>query len=183
MSAGTNEQITTSFSSFIGLQSYTEAQADSFFGRDKEIDHLTQLVRLNTLTIVFGKSGTGKTSLLNAGVFPLLRKNYCLPFRLRLEFNEDSPDLVTQIKNVLKKEIDAYGFKVSSYPTTETLWEYFHQEPLWKNITPILVFDQFEEIFTLAGKNPRFAKEEKENFWTELSDLAENSIPEKLRET
>ncbi|HLF45453.1 MAG TPA: hypothetical protein VI548_03465, partial [Chitinophagaceae bacterium] len=44
-------------------------------------------------------------------------------------------------------------------------------------------FDQFEEIFTLAGKNPRFAKEEKENFWTELSDLAENSIPEKLRET
>ena len=93
---------------FIGLQSYTEAQSDIFYGRDEEIDRLTNLVKANTLTIVFGKSGTGKTSLLNAGVFPRVRKDYCLPFRIRLEFNEDSPDLVTQIKNILKSEIDKY---------------------------------------------------------------------------
>src|SRR6266513_1465691 len=85
-------------SSFLGLQSYTEAQAGLFFGRDKEINLLTTLIRTNTLTIVFGKSGTGKTSLLNAGVFPKLRIDYCLPFRIRLEFRDDSPDLVTQIK-------------------------------------------------------------------------------------
>ena len=91
---------------FIGLQSYSEAQSDIFYGRDEEIDRLTNLVKANTLTIVFGKSGTGKTSLLNAGVFPRLRKDYCLPFRIRLEFNDDSPDLVTQIKNILKSEID-----------------------------------------------------------------------------
>ncbi|MGH2566054.1 MAG: hypothetical protein ACRDE5_16165, partial [Ginsengibacter sp.] len=103
-------------STFIGLQSYTEAQADIFFGRDEEIDRLTRLVQSNTLTIVFGKSGTGKTSLLNAGVFPKLRKDYCLPFRIRLEFDDDSADLITQIKNVLKSEIDKYGFKVESYP-------------------------------------------------------------------
>ena len=72
-------------SSFIGLQSYTEDQSSSFFGRDKEIDNLTNLVQLNTLTIVFGRSGTGKTSLLNAGVFPKLRKNYCLPFRIAMK--------------------------------------------------------------------------------------------------
>ena len=101
---------------FIGLQSYTEAQSDIFYGRDEEIDRLTNLVKANTLTIVFGKSGTGKTSLLNAGVFPRLRKNYFLPFRIRLEFNDDSPDLVTQIKTILKSEIDKYGFKVESYP-------------------------------------------------------------------
>jgi hypothetical protein len=181
MPVETNVQIAST--SFIGLQSYSEAQAASFFGRDKEIDTLTQLVRLNTLTIVFGKSGTGKTSLLNAGVFPLLRKNYCLPFRIRLEFNEDSPDLVTQIKKVLKEQIDADEFKVNSYPSTETLWEYFHREPLWKNVTPILVFDQFEEIFTLAKVNPRFGKDELDKFWEELSDLAENSVPQKLKET
>jgi len=183
MSSGSTEQLIQPGSSFIGLQSYTEEQANSFFGRDSEIDNLTRLVRLNTLTIVFGKSGTGKTSLLNAGVFPLLRKNYCLPFRIRLEFNEKSPDLVTQIKNVLRKEIDTYGFKVDSYPSSETLWEYFHKESLWKVVTPILVFDQFEEIFTLAAKNPRFGKEELEKFWEELSDLVENSVPEKLRDT
>lgn len=167
---------------FIGLQSYSEAQSDIFYGRDEEIDRLTNLVKANTLTIVFGKSGTGKTSLLNAGVFPRLRKNYCLPFRIRLEFSEDSPDLVTQIKNILKSEIDKYGFKVESYPKDETLWEYFHKEQLWKSVTPILIFDQFEEIFTLAKKSARLAGKELNNFWEELADLVENSIPEKLKE-
>ena len=167
---------------FIGLQSYTEAQSDIFYGRDEEIDRLTNLVKANTLTIVFGKSGTGKTSLLNAGVFPRLRKDYCLPFRIRLEFNEDSPDLVTQIKNILKSEIDKYGFKVESYPLNETLWEYFHKEQLWKSVTPILIFDQFEEIFTLAKKSSRFGSEQLVDFWKELADLIENSIPEKLKD-
>ena len=167
---------------FIGLQSYTEAQSDIFYGRDEEIDRLTNLVKANTLTIVFGKSGTGKTSLLNAGVFPRVRKDYCLPFRIRLEFNEDSPDLVTQIKNILKSEIDKYGFKVESYPLNETLWEYFHKELLWKTITPILIFDQFEEMFTLAKKSNRFGNEQLTDFWGELADLIENSIPEKLKE-
>jgi hypothetical protein len=167
---------------FIGLQSYSEAQASYFFGRNNEIEQLTRLVESNTLTIVFGKSGTGKTSLLNAGVFPRLRKNYCLPFRIRLEFEDESPDLVTQIKNVLRSEIDKYGFHTETYPETETLWQYFHREPLWKSITPILVFDQFEEIFTLAQKNERFKKKEFSLFWEELSDLIENSIPNKLND-
>jgi Novel STAND NTPase 1 len=169
-------------SSFLGLQSYTEAQSGLFFGRDAETNALTSLVELNTLTIVFGRSGTGKTSLLNAGVFPKLRKSFCLPFRIRLEFNDNSPDLVTQIKKVLKEEIDKYGFKVESYPSSETLWEYFHKEPLWKTVTPIIVFDQFEEIFTLAKANPRFASVELPLFWEELSNLIENNIPEKLKE-
>lgn len=172
----------SSDSLFIGLQSYTEAQSDIFYGRDEEIDRLTNLVKANTLTIVFGKSGTGKTSLLNAGVFPKLRKDYFLPFRIRLEFKEDSPDLVTQIKNILKSETDKYGFKVKSYPSTETLWEYFHSEPLWNSVTPILIFDQFEEIFTLAKKSARFSGNELAAFWEEIADLVENSIPEKLKE-
>jgi hypothetical protein len=163
------------------LQSYTEAQADLFFGRDAETDTLTTLIQVNTLTIVFGKSGTGKTSLLNAGVFPKLRKSFCLPFRIRLAFNDNSPDLVTQVKKVLKEEIDKYGFKVDSYPSSETLWEYFHKEPLWKTVTPILVFDQFEEIFTLASSNQRYASTELPAFWEELSNLVENTIPEELK--
>ncbi|MEO8569952.1 MAG: hypothetical protein ABI419_12465 [Ginsengibacter sp.] len=168
-------------SSFIGLQSYSEKQSKFFFGRDEEISRLTTLIKSNTLTIVFGKSGTGKTSLLNAGVFPGLREDYCLPFRIRLEFREDSPDLIAQIKNVLKTEIDKYGFAVKAYPSaTETLWEYFHKEPLWKTVTPILVFDQFEEIFTLAKKNPHFAGQQLSIFWEELSNLIENQIPDSL---
>ncbi|MDQ6608847.1 MAG: ATP-binding protein, partial [Bacteroidota bacterium] len=178
----TKEPLQKDTSLFIGLQSYTEAQSDIFYGRDEEIDRLTNLVKANTLTIVFGKSGTGKTSLLNAGVFPRLRKDYCLPFRIRLEFRDDSPGLVTQIKNILKSEIDKYGFKVEAYPSTETLWEYFHREPLWNSVTPILIFDQFEEIFTLGKKSDHFGASELADFWEELADVIENSIPEKLKD-
>ena len=168
---------------FIGLESYTEAQSAIFYGRDQEIGIATNLLKANTLTIVFGKSGTGKTSLLNAGVFPRLRKDYCLPFRIRLEFKDDSPELAVQIKKLLKAEIDKYGFKVESYPDEQTtLWEYFHREPLWNSITPILIFDQFEEIFTLARKNIRFSGDALSEFWQELADLIENSIPDKLKD-
>ncbi|MCW3109967.1 MAG: hypothetical protein JWQ09_4473 [Segetibacter sp.] len=166
---------------FIGLKAYTEEQSHIFFGRDEEIKTLYKLIKANTITIVFGKSGTGKTSLLNAGVFPKLREIYCLPFRIRLEFFDNSPDLITQIKQVLKTEIDKYEFHVESYPATETLWEYFHKEPLWKIITPVLIFDQFEEIFTLANKSSRFKKQELDTLIEELSDLIENSIPDKLQ--
>ena len=182
MPATTNSPGQAIAGSFLGLQSYTEAQSNLFFGRDAETDTLTRLIDLNTLTIVFGRSGTGKTSLLNAGVFPRLRKSFCLPFRIRLEFNDNSPDLISQVKKVLKEEIDKYGFKADGYPSSETLWEYFHKEPLWKTVTPILVFDQFEEIFTLAKSNPRFASLELPLFWEELSNLIENNIPEKLKE-
>jgi hypothetical protein len=182
MPAAINNDIIETTPAFLGLQAYSEAQAASFFGRDEETRKLSTMVMVNTLTIVFGRSGTGKTSLLNAGVFPKLRDNHCLPFRIRLEFNKNSPDLVSQIKNVLKTEIDKYGFKVRSYPGAETLWEYFHKEPLWKGITPILVFDQFEEIFTLAKLDSRFGLKELPAFWEELSDIIENTIPEKLKE-
>lgn len=182
MPAETNNINPETVSPFLGLQYYSEKDANNFYGRDEEVDKLTTLLQINTLTLVFGKSGTGKTSLLNAGVFPKLRNNYFLPFRIRLDFNENSPDLVTQIKKVLKEEIDNYGFKVNEYPGSETLWEYFHKEPLWKSITPILVFDQFEEIFTLAKLNPRFATTDLPIFWQELSHIIENTIPEKLHE-
>ena len=114
--------------------------------------------------------------------FQSLEKVFAFLSGYRLEFNDNSPDLVTQVKKVLKEEIDKYGFKVDSYPSSETLWEYFHKEPLWKTVTPILVFDQFEEIFTLAKSNPSVMHPLNfPAFWEELSNLIENNIPEKLK--
>ncbi len=166
---------------FIGLKAYTEEQAKFFFGRDKEIDTLYKLVKNHTITIVFGKSGTGKTSLLHAGVFPKLRNDYCLPFRIQLNFSPGAPDLITQVKTELKTAIDSWGFKVDSYPGAETLWEYFHKEATWDIITPILVFDQFEEIFTLARTSLQFQHKQLDVLIGELADLAENLIPEKIK--
>ncbi|MDB5192718.1 MAG: hypothetical protein JWQ96_2281 [Segetibacter sp.] len=180
-------------SPFIGLNAYTEDQTNLFFGRGEEIKTLYKLIKANALTIVFGKSGTGKTSLLNAGVFPKLREDYCLPIRIRLEFTNNCPDLITQVKAAIKDAMDVKAtnkdstsmdeFRAESYPNnTETLWEYFHRESLWEVVTPVLVFDQFEEIFTLANKSSLFKKEKLENLIQQLSDLIENSMPKQIKD-
>jgi hypothetical protein len=166
--------------SFIGLKAYSEADAASFFGRDQEADQLYRMIKTHTLTSVFGKSGTGKTSLLNAGVFPKLREDNCLPFRIRLDFSDASPTLKDQVWQVLYEQITHYGFKISSLNSGQSFWEFFHKEDLWKIVTPVLVFDQFEEIFTLVKKqSPR--QQEIEHLIEELADLIENTIPEKLK--
>ena len=47
--------------------------------------------------MLFGRSGLGKTSLLQAGLFPLLRSNDSLPIRIRVRYGEHWPDPVSQI--------------------------------------------------------------------------------------
>jgi hypothetical protein len=66
-------------------------------------------------------------------------------------------------------------------PDRETLWEYFHRVHFWgprnDRLTPVLVFDQFEEIFTHGNRRP-----EDTEMLEQLADLAENRIPESVRQ-
>ncbi len=55
-----------------GLASYEAADAGLFFGRDAEIAALTERVEAQPLTVVLGASGSGKSSLVKAGVVPKL---------------------------------------------------------------------------------------------------------------
>ncbi|NEA99890.1 AAA family ATPase [Streptomyces sp. SID13726] len=58
-----------------GLMPFSEADAPLFFGRDGLMNKvLDTLERFGTCTVV-GEAGSGKTSLVNAGVLPLLRRN------------------------------------------------------------------------------------------------------------
>lgn len=51
----------------------TELDRQLFFGRDQEREALKHLILSERLVVLFAKSGMGKTSLLNAGVFSGLR--------------------------------------------------------------------------------------------------------------
>jgi hypothetical protein len=53
---------------FQGLVPYHEFDADYFFGREREIELIADNLRVNRLTILYGPSGVGKTSVLRAGV-------------------------------------------------------------------------------------------------------------------
>src|SRR3954469_18480160 len=72
-----------------GLASFTEDTREFFYGREKETDELLRLVRRQTLTVLFGQSGLGKSSLLQAGVFPVLREADFIPLYLRLDHGSD----------------------------------------------------------------------------------------------
>src|SRR3954447_24678338 len=68
-----------------GLEAYNEASSQFFYGRKREAIELHRLVRLAPLTTLYGKSGLGKSSLLQAGLFPLLRQEHYLPVYLHID--------------------------------------------------------------------------------------------------
>ena len=72
---------------WLGLVSFTEALRDYFHGRSEEADELFRRVKREVLTVLFGQSGLGKTSLLQAGLFPRLRREGFLPVAIRLGFD------------------------------------------------------------------------------------------------
>ena len=55
-----------------GLVAFGHEDAGQFFGRDQESDDISRRVRLHNFLLVIGPSGSGKSSLLSAGVLPRL---------------------------------------------------------------------------------------------------------------
>jgi ABC-type phosphate transport system ATPase subunit len=56
-----------------GPKPYEEGDWELFFGRDRDVDIIVQKLATEQLTVLLGVSGSGKTSLIRAGLVPLLR--------------------------------------------------------------------------------------------------------------
>src|SRR5436305_14441161 len=85
-----------------GLDPFDETDRQYFHGRSAESGELLRLVRRELLTVLFGRSGPGKTSLLKAGLFPLLRDEDYLPVYLRLDHADGAPALREQVLHELQ---------------------------------------------------------------------------------
>ena len=59
---------------YTGLMPFSERQAPFFFGRDGERKIVAANLLASRLTVLYGPSGVGKSSLLNAGVASYLRR-------------------------------------------------------------------------------------------------------------
>lgn len=164
-----------------GLMPFTEEAHAFFHGRDEEVEELLRLIRRGALTVLFGLSGLGKSSLLNAGLFPRLRREEFLPVYIRLDVLSDTP-FAEQVMARIAANASAHGVEAPRPREGETLWEYFHRRDadFWsaKNrlLTPVLVFDQFEELFTLGRHAPGIARRCRE-FLEALGDLVEGRTP------
>jgi WD40 repeat protein len=146
---------------WLGLQPFTEETQRYFFGRTDEIREIFLLVRGHPLTLLFGQSGLGKTSLLRAGLIPKLRVENYRPICMLLDFSESADSLIDQVRRaitdaVASNEITAEDWLERWVPLV-TLWEIFaHFElrpPKLESQPLVLIFDQFEEVFTLGGQS------------------------------
>ena len=57
-----------------GLRPFRENEQRLFFGRDRQIKEILQRLERSSFAVVIGGSGSGKSSIVNAGVIPSLRK-------------------------------------------------------------------------------------------------------------
>ncbi len=160
------------------LHSFREEDRKYFFGRDREINELVHSIKGNVLIVVLGKSGIGKTSLLQAGLMPRLRRNYYLPIYMRIRFDDDKKSPIEQVKVTIESEIKELDKTAISFNDL-TLWEYFYNVRILEgHVKPLLFFDQFEEFFTGGKQNP----EKVDPLVTEIGDLVQNWLPVAVQE-
>jgi len=166
--------------------SFDESAQRFFFGRDEETVELLRLIRRDTLTVLFGQSGLGKSSLLSAGVFPQLRRESFFPIHVRLDVTEGALDLRAQVAMAIRDNCQLHQVDAPPMRPDQTLWEYFHHDAtdFWtatnQLLQPVLVFDQFEELFTL-GQHSQRLRASCADFLAELGDLVENRTPSALQ--
>lgn len=168
---------------WLGLASFTEESRAYYFGRDEEVTELARRVQRKLLTVLFGKSGLGKTSLLRAGLVPRLRARGYFPVYLRIDYAQDSPEPAEQIKQAVARAAALGQWTRSGVAAQgESIWEFLHhrddvlQDASGTTLTPLLIFDQFEELFTLA-QGDEFGRARAARFVEELADLVENRPP------
>ena len=157
-----------------GLNFYKEGEV--IYGRNSEIESLSHYIFNNTQTVLYGKSGIGKSSILNAGIFPLARKKGMLPIPIRLDHNNDA-SYIEQIRQaIVKSGADVHEIAPVIDPAKETLWEYLHRNIFFdkegKRAQLLIVLDQFEEIFTLQQD-----EKTKLAFFNDIADLINDITP------
>lgn len=150
-----------------GLEAFEEQHSSMFFGRTLLTQKLCEFVAQRSFTVVLGASGSGKSSLVKAGLIPCLRQdnrkhNWAIlpPFR-----PGESPfkALNIALESVNLPGVMLGGEALPDHPTpAQRLALWFKQYP---QTHLLIVIDQFEELITLCTE-----KEEQRQFLQILLD-------------
>ncbi len=164
---------------FAGTKPYTESENDIFFGRESEIQDLFNIASLEKIGILHSEPKIGKTSLLRAGLIPILKNSgqfeiIYLKFE-RCVKKKETP--IGFIKCSLSVYSDSGAYIDKVLIERNTIWCYLKKLQakigIKKNI--IFIFDNFENFFT-------YPDEQREKFNIELSSILYEPIPSKTRE-
>jgi hypothetical protein len=128
-------------SPFKFLDAYQKEDKDRFFGRERETAQLYNAVHASNLVLVYGGSGTGKTSIINCGLGNQFVDSDWLPLYVR-RGTDLNQSLERAISGAMKRDVLA-----AEVPITERIRALYldYYRPIY------LVFDQFEELFILGS--------------------------------
>lgn len=145
-------------SPFKFLNAFTAADRGTFFGREQELAMLHQMLHKTPLLLLYGLSGTGKTSLIQCG----------------LASRFDGPDwlpLWVKRQSDLNESLDSGIAKLLPPEQTGTIADkvrFLYRQYL----RPVyLIFDQLEELFVLGSAD------EQKHFAQTLRDLIQVGMP------
>jgi hypothetical protein len=169
-----------------GVKPFERSEENIFFGRDQDIEHLYELILLEKLVTLFGKSGYGKSSLLNAGILPKFEAaakestEYFLPLTIRFGAYVAGKQAIAPVKRIRQRlaetlepsEAMAFIDPLSPGPS---LWQAFKQRQSPEHHRFLLIFDQFEELFT-------YPPEQQNAFKKQLAELLYVAIPQNIRD-
>lgn len=136
-------------SPYLGLAPFEPRHAEWFFGRRELVDELCTRLSRDSFVAVFGASGSGKSSLLRAGLVPAMRA--------------DGADWRTIVLTPGPRPVEELAARlagplgVTATAVRDDLRA--NAGPLWRQLLAaggddsrvLVVVDQFEEIFTLCG--------------------------------
>lgn len=181
-----------------GLAAFEEADHEFFKGRDEEITALLRLIVREDLTLFWGLSGLGKTSLLRAGLFPRVRQADIFPVYVRLRYEHDEAEaahsagsaavrssLTEQCFEAIRAAGEQWNYEVPAESASATIWEYVRRRDsrFWgpgdRLATPLLVLDQFEELFTF-DRHKGLSTDAIASFFRDLSDAVSGCPPDWL---
>ncbi|MBD2483421.1 TIR domain-containing protein [Planktothrix sp. FACHB-1365] len=117
-----------------GMVPFKSEDSDRFFGRQREVNDLIQQLRLFPFLAVIGASGSGKSSLVFAGLIPQLQTTHLLgKEKWQIYSMRPGTTPITTLTTTLGCD-----------PTSpEAITTKFHPSQKF-----LLVIDQFEEVFT-----------------------------------
>jgi hypothetical protein len=162
-----------------GLHYFREQDADFFFGRDTAVNELQEKLISHAFIALIGASGTGKSSVVRAGLLPRLRKNTKEPWEIVTIVPGDQPlrNLAAALMPLLEPEKgendllietgkQAKAFLDGSLQIRDVIERILNKQPGTARF--LLVVDQWEELYTAAksesqtkstDKQPLAAKE------------------------
>jgi WD40 repeat protein len=134
-----------------GMVPFSEDDSGRFFGRDQEVQAAIELLRLHPFLTVIGPSGSGKSSLVAAGIVPALRKSSL--------FGPDEP--LRDGSQWLVRSLRPGGSPLAALAATlgrslvasaeQAVSALLATQPSARHL--LLIVDQFEEVFTVSTEH------------------------------